>query len=212
MGFTGIYIPDEKLNMVVDYETAYKYYIDMSYCTDMSYSNEMKTEYMSLNNILFTNAYYRIDNIFLYEEESVNYHSITNEIEYDMSFNVVDVSSTLPIEHINSINVILDDKLNIVDASHSEGHNVFGVKNLIEIQVNIYDKYYNFSQDKILKINRDHKGILIFHKKLDKSSINNLWKECYDYIKPIIINDLDNKIKNYELFKCLDLSATLIDN
>lgn len=178
MGLTGIFAPDESLNLVNQYGTVFNSYIGLS--------NEM-IEYLSQNKILFTDAYYRIDNIHLFEEESINSNSITSDIGYDTSFNLVDISS----------NVVGD---------------VYGVKDLIEITVNVYDKYYNFSQDKTRKIDRDYKGSLYFYKKLDKSSVNNLWQECYNYIKPLIVKSLDNIINQNEVLKSLDLSSTLIDN
>jgi len=200
MGFIGLFIPDEQLSSVGNYNTIYSYIVnellvDTSYnSTDTSYSIMNSDEsfdsgsrtkiinYMKENKILFNNAYYRIDNILLLEEECLDNNSITSDISYVNNYNV---------DHTNYTN--------------------YGIKYLTEITVNVYDKYYNFLHYKTIKLETDEIYVTHFYKNLDKSSVNNLWEECYNYIKPLISSKIDNILTNQELFRRLDLSSTLLD-
>ena len=201
MGFTGIYIPHQ------DEQNDYNMTLDRIKNIDISTNNIEQFIYLSDNNILYKDAYYRINRIHFFEERDLNNNSIEPNINYDISCNMVNFydNSYIPVELKQNMYVG-----NSLDVSSC----IFGVKYLLQIEVDVFNKFYDNDINNLLNIhiNGYRLGSIHFYKKIDKKEqFGFLWNNNYSEIKDLIKDELDYLINEHELFRYLDISSTLTD-
>ena len=142
-------------------------------------------DYYNILNSIHKNAYYMIDYFDFYKNK------IEKIIYNDNSGNIVDINEL-------SYNEI--DYMNYKEYSN-------------KFHMNIYCSVFEDNNDELKLKGKSLTSKMFYIDNLDISNIvsKNIYTECYNYIKPLIKDELDYLIKDNELFRYLDISSTLTD-